>query len=78
MNKKIGIVIPCYKEKGKISKVVAKIVAVFNNLKANHSFRIYIVNDGCPENSWKEVKTNKNIVFLHHKKNLGVGKASMS
>ena len=48
-NKKIGLVIPCYK----VSKTINNIV----NNAPNFVDKIYLVDDKCPENSVKKVKS---------------------
>ena len=48
-NKKIGLVIPCYKVSGIINDVIKKI--------PNFIDKIYLVDDNCPENSVKKVKS---------------------
>ena len=78
MKKKVGVVIPCYKADGHVRKVTEKIFKVFESLKGIYILKIFLINDSCPNNSWKEVKKNKNIILIHHSKNLGVGAASIS
>ena len=75
MKPKIGIIIPCYKVTNKINKVIEQIEEIRNNLKEEYEFLVYIVNDFCPEKSWKQVKKKSFIKFLHHKSNQGVGGA---
>jgi len=69
--KKIGIVIPCYKVKKKILKVLKKI--------PNYIDVIVLVDDFCSEKTGEYVQKNKpNNINLHikfNKKNLGVGGA---
>lgn len=78
MKNKIGLVIPCFKENGNIRKLVNKILFLLDKFKDDFNYRIYLVNDCCPNDSWKEVKKNKKITIIHHSKNLGVGGASIS
>jgi dolichol-phosphate mannosyltransferase len=68
----IFIVIPCYKVKNKISKVIK------NTLK--FADKIIIVDDKCPQKTGNFVKKNiknKKIIVLFNKQNLGVGGATM-
>ena len=53
-DKKIGIVIPCYKVKNHILTVLSKIESFVD--------KIYIVDDNCPENSGKFIMEN---FFFH-------------
>jgi dolichol-phosphate mannosyltransferase len=67
-NKKIGLVIPCYK----VSKTINNIV----NNAPNFVDKIYLVDDKCPENSVKKVKSkSKKIKKIFRKINGGVGAA---
>ena len=71
-NHKIIIVIPCYKVKEKILKVLSKI--------PKWIFKIICVDDCCPQNSGKYVKENINderVEVIFNESNLGVGGASM-
>ena len=71
-NQKIVIVIPCYKVKDKILKVLSKI--------PKWIYKIICIDDLCPENSGKHITSNINddrIIVLLNKKNLGVGGATM-
>ena len=59
MKNKIGLVIPCFKENGNIRKLVDKILFLLDQFKDDFNYRIYLVNDCCPKDSWKEVKKKK-------------------
>ena len=74
----IGIVIPCYRADGFINSVITKIVNTTNKINNVANVKIYLVNDFCPNNSWKEVDSKFDIEIIHHSKNLGVGFASKS
>lgn len=68
---KIAVVIPCYKVKKKILRVIKKCLKCFDY--------IICVDDNCPEKSGLFVhdkfKSNKKIKVLFHNKNRGVGGA---
>jgi len=69
-NKKIGIVIPCYKVKSQINSVISKI--------ENFVDVIYLVDDKCPEKSGEFISQNSHdprIKVIFNEKNLGVGGA---
>lgn len=73
MNGKIAVVIPAYKVTGQILSV----------LKAMPSYvwRIYVVDDACPESSGKFVEANckdPRVRVVYNAKNLGVGGAVMA
>ena len=70
-NKKIIIVIPCFKVKKKILSVISNIPA--------YIYKIVCVDDGCPENSGNYIKENSKdyrLSVIFNQKNLGVGGAS--
>ena len=71
-NKKIIIVIPCFKVKNKILNVISQIPDWIDY--------IICVDDACPENSGNFIKENNSderILTLFNDENLGVGGASM-
>jgi len=71
---KIAVIIPCFKVKSKILKVVKMCLECFDY--------IVCVDDKCPENSGLYIqnnfKKNKKIKVIFHKKNKGVGGAVKS
>lgn len=67
-DKKIAVVIPCYKVSKSINKVVSTL--------PNFIDKIYLISDACPENSLNFVKSkSKKIVKKFRKNNGGVGAA---
>ncbi len=78
MKSVIGIVIPCYKASGLINSVIEKINNVKIRINDITNIKIYLINDCCPENSWKEVDNKFEVEIIHHSENLGVGFASKS
>ena len=72
-NKKIGVVIPCFKVISHIDSVIRK-MPDFVDI-------IYIIDDKCPENTGEYVKDNlqdSRISIIFHKDNQGVGGAVIS
>ena len=70
---KIAVVIPCYRVKDKVLDVIKKI--------GPEVWRIYIVDDCCPEESGKYIKENckdRRVQVLWNEVNLGVGGAVMT
>ena len=69
-----AVIIPCYKVKNFIDKVIKEIPEFVNN--------IIIVDDSCPEKTGEYVlsnySNNKKIVVIINKKNLGVGGATLN
>ena len=76
MKPNIGIIIPCYKANGLINSVIEKILNTSEKIKNIANLKIYLINDSCPNYSWKEVSSDFDIKIIHHSKNLGVGFAS--
>ena len=75
MNKKIAVVIPCFKVKAQIGRVIEKLpLDLINN--------VFVVDDCCPEESGKFVETLikekniSNLIVIKNKTNLGVGGAT--
>lgn len=65
-NKKISVVIPCYKVSRTINNVVTNLPDFID--------KIYLISDACPENSLNYVKfKSKKIIKKYRKKNGGVG-----
>ncbi len=72
---RIVVVIPCYRARRTISAVLRAVLDHRNGLV----FRVYVVDDACPEGSGRLVSENHHdprIRVLTHKRNLGVGAAT--
>ena len=66
--KKIALVIPCYRVSKLINNVIKDIPSFVD--------KVYVVDDECPENSVKCIKSNsKKIIKIFRNKNGGVGAA---
>jgi dolichol-phosphate mannosyltransferase len=73
LRERIAVVIPCYKVAKHILEVIEKMPSLV--------WRIYIIDDACPEDSGKLVETkisDGRVRVFYHKKNLGVGGAVMT
>ena len=72
--KKVCVILPCYRVKHKIYTVYKKLIQTKID-------RIIFVDDKCPQNSVKylksRIKKNKKVQFIFLKKNLGVGGATL-
>ena len=75
MNKKIEVVIPCFKVKAQIARVIEKLpLDLINN--------VFVIDGRCPEESGKFVenlikeKNISNVKIIKNKTNLGVGGAT--
>ena len=75
---KIAIVIPCFKARGKINLFIKELLNIRSTLISEFIINIYLVNDCCPENSYKEIENLDLINLINHKKNLGVGAATLT
>ena len=75
MKKKTCVVMPCY-------KVRNKVMTVLNNKKLSKIDKIVIIDDQCPENTGfflkKKLKKNNKYKIIIHKKNQGVGGATIT
>lgn len=73
LNARIAVVIPSYK----VTRHIAKVISAIPSLV----WRIYVVDDACPEGSGKFVETNiidMRVTVLYHQHNQGVGGAVMT
>ena len=71
-NKKIIIIIPCYRVKTKILKVLSEIPSWID--------RVICVDDFCPDKSGEFIvsnSTDKRVITIFNEKNLGVGGATL-
>lgn len=70
---RVAVVIPCYKVRSHILDVIAKIGDI--------CWRIYVIDDACPEKSGQFVAENcrdQRVHIVYHENNLGVGGAVMT
>jgi dolichol-phosphate mannosyltransferase len=73
MNDKIAVVLPCYRSKDHVLKVLARI--------GPEVFLIIAVDDACPVGTGDHIQNNcsdKRVVLIRHDTNLGVGGAVIS
>ena len=56
----------------------AKQNTVVDLTKDQANIKVYLVDDNCPNNSWKEVDKKFDLNIIKHTKNLGVGRASIT
>ena len=75
--KSVCIVIPAYKSKGKLFKVIEKIKIISIELQNYYKIKTIVINDNCPLDSWKEVKNIPDTKIIHNKKNIGVGGSTL-
>lgn len=72
-NSKIAVVLPCYKSS-------AQVIGVLERIPAD-VFKIYCVDDACPEQTGEHIKKNtddKRVKVINHEQNQGVGGAVMT
>lgn len=55
MTRRVGVVIPCYRAAGQVEPVVQEVLEVAQKLQGLCSLQIFVVNDGCPQLSWREI-----------------------
>jgi dolichol-phosphate mannosyltransferase len=78
MNTRVGVVIPCYRASGQIAAVVKGVLEQAEQLEACRDLLVFLVNDGCPQESWREVAAHPQVQVLHHLHNQGVGAATLT
>ena len=74
---KVAIIIPCYKARDSINSVVENCLIYLDKMKENFQYKIFIIDDACPQKSCRNIKENINIELLHNKNNLGVGASTI-
>jgi polyisoprenyl-phosphate glycosyltransferase len=52
----LSIVIPAYREEKNISYVYGELVPILQSLHHDYHYEIIYVNDGSPDNTWKEIE----------------------
>jgi glycosyltransferase involved in cell wall biosynthesis len=73
VNSRITVVIPCYKVKNHVLEVIESI--------GDEVWRIYVVDDACPDDSGKYVESHcldQRVRVVYHEHNQGVGGAVMT
>ena len=78
MATKVSVVIPCYKAQGKIGTFINNLIRVFSLIENKCDFMIYLIDDNCPFESWREATDVENLKIIHHSSNRGVGAATMT
>jgi hypothetical protein len=58
--------------------VVAGVLDISEMLKACCKLHVLVVNDSCPNQSWREVTSHPLVQVLHHSHNQGVGAATLT
>lgn len=73
-NQRVAVIIPCFKVSKSIKNVLMRIGSEVDS--------IYCINDSCPEGSGELLEKisnrDKRVTVLHHKRNKGVGAATIS
>ena len=71
---KISFIVPCFNEESNIINTIEEILHISNKCIFDR-FELIIIDDGSTDNTFKQVKANKNIRKFKHKKNIGIGAA---
>ena len=74
----VAIVIPCYQAKGLVPNVVYEVLKVGDELGPLCLLRVLVVDDACPQQSWRDIADHPQVQVLHHSHNLGVGAATLT
>ena len=75
---KVAVVIPCYLARGMVGTVVKDVLDVAKQLADLCQLRALVVNDACPQESWREIAPHPQVQVLHHAQNRGVGAATVT
>ena len=74
----VAVVIPCYKAKYLVPNVVSEVLKVGEELGDLCLLRVLVVDDACPQQSWREIADHPQVQVLHHIHNRGVGAATFT
>ena len=74
---KVAVIIPCYRAKNKVGTLCNQLIKIASELSNICSISVYIVDDFCPDYSYKEIPNSEILNVIHNKKNLGVGASSL-
>ena len=69
---KVAIIIPCYRAKNKLGILCKKLIKIASKLSDICIISVYIVDDFCPENSYREAPESDLFQTIKNKKNMGV------
>ena len=75
---KVAVVIPCYCARGDVGEVVKEVLEVANQLADHCELTVLVVDDACPQESWREIARHPQVQMLHHVQNRGVGAATLT
>lgn len=76
MKASISIIVPCYKAKNKVGKFIDEVFRVRDAISDSCEFFVYLIDDCCPDKSFKEVSKREGLFIFHLGKNQGVGFAT--
>ena len=74
---KVAVIIPCYRATNKLATLCNQLIKIASELSSICFFSVYIVDDFCPEKSYKEIPKSEIFNVIHNKNNLGVGASSL-
>ena len=77
MKTKVAVIVPCYKAKNKVGDLFNSFLKIKLKLIKKYDINFFLIDDFCPESSYKEVPKSDCIKIIHNKKNLGVGASTL-
>ena len=77
MKTKVAVIIPCYKAKNKVGDLFNSFLKIKLKLIKKCDINFFLIDDFCPESSYREVPKSDCIKIIHNKKNLGVGASTL-
>jgi dolichol-phosphate mannosyltransferase len=75
---KVAVVIPCYRARRELREVVRDVLEAAEQLADLCELAVLVVNDACPQGSWREIAPHPQVQVLHHAQNRGVGAATLT
>ena len=77
LKSKVAVIIPSYRARNKLGNLCNKLIKIASDLSNICSISFYIVDDFCPEKSYREVPKADIFHVINNEKNMGVGLSSL-
>jgi len=61
-----------------VGEVVKEVLEVAKQLADHCELTVLVVDDACPQESWREIARHPQVQMLHHVQNRGVGAATLT
>ena len=66
LRSKVAVIIPCYRAKNKVGTLCNQLIKIASELSNICSISVYIVDDFCPDYSYKEIPKSEIFNVIHN------------